>query len=638
MQIKTTIAPSSSFSLQLSASEALYLLKAEDFKYTVIPQTAHPLLFQFNLSTKEFTLEQPDDENNREAKNYISFFSAEVFALIEKEITPSTPFWEHKIDLPGNSASLHLRGKFFPQQKTLEGVLALVSPAKEIETAIKYAEEKLFEGSTLYQLLLSNLAQRIRDPLSEIYENINQLKNKLLFSNQIEELNRINETIDETLISLNGIVDYAILSDNQLRLEEKPFSLKGVIQSLDNLYSKKATQKGLSVFFEKDKNLPFAVSGDRRRFIEVLSIVIDNAIKFTDQGLIRVKLTVEKETDSSFLIKAYVRDTGRGIAEHDKDRIFYSFSRSNMKREDEGLGLGLTLAKKLITLMKGAISVESEVNKGSTFKLLIPFLKLDLPEENFSETDTQKRKINILLAEDNLHNQILMEKVFQKIGYSATIVGNGAEAIDELSTNYYDLVILDIEMPVLDGLETIREIRTSEMMPGIPVWALTSHRLPERIEEIMEVGFDDYLAKPVSTQELKIKIQRAFPDAANTNTGIEKNKLVSLSVLEELGDGDEAFITEMLQSFVVDVPDYLNDLKKASKDKDPERMTFFIHKVKSPFYLIGYTQLEKEFSFADNFEDGRDSLDKLISISEQVQTVSKEIIAEIKELLKERAK
>jgi len=371
---------------------------------------------------------------------------------------------------------------------------------------------------------LANMSHEIRTPMNGINGMITLLmESEGLTPVQREYTELAKESIDSLLRIINDILDFSKIEAGKLDVEHIEFDLYHLLNSIQKMFSFKIKTKQLDFIWSIDQKLPPKVCGDAIRLKQIIINLIENAIKFTDKGYVKVEIALLNENPVSATIQFSVQDTGIGISEEDQQNLFQSFTQadSSITRKYGGTGLGLTISKQLAKLMNGRIEVESNKGQGSQFKLICNFLKSHTSKEESTGiskpiiqspiTPGQKKKLKILLAEDNPINQAVAKAILKNHGFDANIVVNGHGVLKELKQTPYDIILMDIQMPELDGIETTKLIRENhdKKIASIPIVALTAHSIKGDRERFLSAGINDYISKPIQPEEL-IKVLEKY--------------------------------------------------------------------------------------------------------------------------------
>ncbi|MBW4520371.1 MAG: response regulator [Scytolyngbya sp. HA4215-MV1] len=364
---------------------------------------------------------------------------------------------------------------------------------------------------------LANMSHELRTPMTAVLGYADILTCTELSDEQEEYVEKISRNGNSLLTIINDILDLSKLEVGILKITAQPFALEDLTGSLIYLFQQQAADKGLLFTAAIDPTLPASFIGSFDRLQQVLTNLISNAIKFTEIGKISLWIDSPEAGDElGIKLRFTVQDTGIGIAPPDQARIFESFTQvdSSFTRLYQGTGLGLSICRKIVHLMKGEIGVESALGQGSTFwftVVLEPFRSLasSAADDTHTPVPTAPVSPQILVVEDVEDNQILMEQMLQRLGYQCDLVSNGQEALDRLAQKTYELVIMDCQMPVLDGYETTRRLRQQQdPKHRTIVIGITAHAMSGDREKCLAVGMDDYLSKPFRMEDLGDLLQQ----------------------------------------------------------------------------------------------------------------------------------
>ena len=374
-----------------------------------------------------------------------------------------------------------------------------------LEEAKKQAEE----ANVAKSRFLANMSHEIRTPLNGILGLTQIMLGETGNDEHRSYLQMIHSSGKNLSQLINDILDFSKIESGKLELEHIPFEFRKVITTEVDRYHFLATQKGLSLFCEIDQKIPVQVIGDQVRIAQVMTNIISNSIKFTEHGSIAIAFTLIESSDSAIMIEGRITDTGIGIPKEAQQRIFQSFSQADnsVTRKYGGTGLGLSIVKSLVEQMNGEITLTSPAdpvrNRGSLFKFTF---KLAIPEKIMVQRDIKNdakkfsKEVNVLIVDDNHINLIVARRLSEKFGARVTTADNGADAVNFAKTNQYDIILMDIQMPEMDGHETTQQLRAIKFTN--PIIALSASAYQEDIEKSFQSGMNGHLHKPFTEAEL----------------------------------------------------------------------------------------------------------------------------------------
>ena len=474
---------------------------------------------------------------------------------------------------------------------------------------------------------LASMSHEIRTPLNGVIGYADLLcEEPDLGPGTRQHAERIRTAGAALLTVVNDVLDFSKLEAGQVEIVQQPFAPAALIDNTVSIVRRSAEAKGLTLGVSFDPATPGWLLGDQDRLRQVLLNLLNNAVKFTARGRIDLRVAVDAVADEAIHLRCSVRDTGIGIPADKHDRLFQRFSQvdGSIGRDFGGSGLGLAISKALIERMGGAIGVESEVNRGSTF-----WFALDLPmaiepaiaadTSSVAGTRTGKR---VLLAEDVPMNQDLARAILERAGHSVEVVSDGAAAVAAVQANAYDLVLMDVQMAGMDGLSATRQIRAlGGAVSGIPIVALTANVLPHQVAEFRSIGMDDHVGKPFRRDALLAVVDRW---TAGSSAGGEPHATVDLAVFEDLKEmvGHE----RMVGLLAMLAEELANRFGPSSHSRDREQIAGDAHAMVSAASMVGFVSLAelcREVEAACRSDNDHGPLVELL------RTRSSETIAEI---------
>ena len=385
-----------------------------------------------------------------------------------------------------------------------------ISKREKLEKELVITQKKAENAAIIKEQFMANMSHEIRTPLNAIIGFNYRLNKTKLDDEQKEYANAVQTSGENLLAIVNDILDFSKIEAGMVKIEKISFNLKDLIQSVITMFSGQAKDKKVNLELKITDNVPLFILGDPTRLTQILINLIGNALKFTDKGSVNVMVDTIALDENNATIEFRVKDTGIGISEEKIFEIFERFTqaKSDTSRIFGGTGLGLSIAKKLVELQSGTIRVESTKNQGSEFIFLISY-KIDDKFENQIEAKNEpinKIEINsnlkVLVVEDNILNQKLAGFMLKDWGYEFDICSNGKLATEKLRTHNYNIILMDVQMPEMNGYEATQFIRDNLKLT-IPIIAMTAHALPDEKEKCLGFGMTDYISKPINEVDLK---------------------------------------------------------------------------------------------------------------------------------------
>ena len=499
----------------------------------------------------------------------------------------------------------------FDEQGRLSNFIAIlrdITNLKEREVALENARKAAEEANKSKSQFLANMSHEIRTPMNGIIGMTQLMLQTVLGKEQRHYANTIRVSGEALLEIINDILDFSKIDAGQVELVEAPFNLRTVLNGTIEILSPRALQKGLELSVEMDPSLEGSYLGDKGRLRQILLNLVSNAVKFTDQG--SVKLIAKRGEEPETILISIV-DSGIGIPADRLTDVFQSFSQidASSSRRYEGTGLGLTISQQLVETMGGTIGVESVLGQGSTFWLSLPLKAAPSDLEHTKDMEPQTpiarlsnlRPLNVLVAEDNVINQQVARGFLERLGHGVTIAANGLDAVNEVKSNSYDIVFMDIQMPGMDGLEATKAIRAlPSPLCDVPIIAMTANAMKGDEENCISQGMNDYLAKPILLEQLRDSIERWFGEIFESMpqdaTKIEGQMPVQFDIdpsiqkqlLEQLG---EAMLSDILSVFDTDTEERIALIKKAQDGKTAEIVAKQAHSIKGSAASLGLMTL-----------------------------------------------
>jgi len=555
------------------------------------------------------------------------------------------------------STIYQLNNQVHSQQKNMVTLKDRINLLLQGEKSLIKEKEAAESSSKNKSKFLAHMSHEIRTPMNGVIGTISILKEADLTSSQYKYL-EIIETCAHSLLSvIDDILDYSKIEAGELKIEAVNFNLKDITSQVRDILSYKAQEKGIELTTHIIHNVPVWLKGDPLRIRQILLNLTNNAIKFTDSGSVGIEISLESETEDQVHLLFKVRDTGIGIGKEEQKHLFQSYSQAGAEitRRFGGSGLGLCISKQLVDLMDGSIGVDSKEGEGATFWFSFPLIKQKGTKKSRTdlfkiETHRQlpngfrKKDLSILLVEDDAINQKIAKILLEREGFKVTVVENGVKAIEALERQTFDLVLMDVEMPEMNGYEATRRIRSynSEKIDRkIPIIAMTAHAMSGDREKCLNSGMNDYIPKPINIHLLNDLIDQHIsrkedipknhvdPVSANSKKG---DSIIQADKLRGLQDEIEEKYGLIVEIFITNLPLKLSKIQSSAEEENFEDLRAFAHQLKGScaiFYaekMVEICQdLEDMATRADNSQDeifGK--ISDLVNEAERVETFLKE--------------
>jgi PAS domain S-box-containing protein len=498
------------------------------------------------------------------------------------------------------------------------GIHLDISERKKMEEELKAAKELAENSLKSKEMFLANMSHEIRTPLNAIIGMSELLLQSKINFKQQNYLKAISTSSENLLALINDILNFSKIDAGKIELEEIPISLHQVIENSIELLKLKADEKNVLLTCDISEKEEVGYLSDPLRLGEVLTNLLSNAIKFTSAGKVNLRCRIAQENDLFDRIYFEVRDTGIGIPPDKLQLIFEEFTQVNESttRVFGGTGLGLSISKKLVNLFGGNLTVESKIGTGSVFYFDILLQRTSLPQAATPAIIDASHFANchILVVDDNDINLILAESILEKWKIKVTKAVNGADAVDLVAENEYDLILMDIQMPVLDGLGATWMIR-NKLKKEVPIVALTANVEQSELNRYLENGINDYLCKPFKQHELFTVLEK---NISTTTTSDDKHtplsSVVDLTNLRETFDNNEQIIQKMIQSFQETTPAVILQLKQAVSQQQLSEINALAHKIKPSLHYLAKEEVSKMAQLIENETKMCDSFIKDVSL------------------------
>jgi PAS domain S-box-containing protein len=556
-------------------------------------------------------------------------------------------------DENGNVLGAVVVARDITEQNRIADELEKASRYTELATEIAEEARKKAEIATgiaedavkAKQQFLSNMSHEIRTPMNAIIGFTKVLLKTTLSVKQREYLEAIKTSGDALIVLLNDILDLAKVDAQKMTFEKTPFKMSSTIAAILHLFEIKIQEKNLVLVKEYDRAIPGILIGDPVRLHQIMLNLMSNAVKFTENGSITVQVRLQSEDEENATVAFSITDTGIGIAEENTEKIFETFRQasSGTARLYGGTGLGLAIVKQLVEQQDGEIHVSSNLNEGSTFSFSLNFQKTRQVDVWELETDTLEilnHDIKVLVVEDMALNQLLMKTLLDEFGFECTIAENGKVALEKLKEGIFDIILMDLQMPEMNGFEATKIIRAT-MNSAIPIIALTADVTTVDLEKCTALGMNDYIAKPVDDRLLYSKIVGLVKKTSgHQNADVpeqvsrkqENKKCVDLNYLTNRTKTNPVMMKEMISVFLKQTPPLVINMKKSFHDKSWESLYASVHKLIPSFSIMGMNaDYEAMARKVQDFAKGQQQAEGMPNMINQLETVCTQACDELEE-------
>ncbi len=534
----------------------------------------------------------------------------------------------------------------------VSGTVNDISERKVAEDILIRAKEHAEDAAAAKQNFLSMMSHEIRTPMNAVIGMTHLLLQESPRADQQENLNILKFSADNLLVLINDILDYSKIEAGKISFEEIDFELGSLITSIEQSMLYRAQEKNILLDVNLDPDLPDVVAGDPVRLGQVLNNLISNAIKFTDRGMVRIEVKAEKLTEETAEIYFAVSDTGIGIPEEKLEYIFESFTQASADttRKFGGTGLGLAITKRLLEMQHSRIQVDSVQGLGSRFFFTLRFKKGQgrinrYTSQVIRQPQGKLEHVRVLLVEDNEANTLVASKIFGQWGVRPDYAINGKVALEMVQAEKYDLVLMDLQMPVMDGYQATQAIRRLEgdYFQQLPIIALTASAMSDVKAKLLEIGMTDYVTKPFNPGELYGKIAH-YAGVSLTEMTLEpepvyevqvsaRRRLIDEHAMKELAGDDMEFRQRLINLYIRSFQECRVTYHRALTDRDLDSLRSMVHKMHPTLNILAATELIQELEKGKALlRQERMDIEQLIQSIGRIETLCNQIIDELEKI------
>jgi PAS domain S-box-containing protein len=528
----------------------------------------------------------------------------------------------------------------YDDQGNLVGSIGIhldITEQKQLEIELEKEKIKAEEASKAKEAFLANMSHEIRTPLNAIIGFLRELSKQELTVLQKKYIENSSIASKHLLAIINNVLDISKIEAGEMSLEEEDFILKKTISNVITVLQPKANKKGLKIEMNFSSNIASVLKGDSLRIEQILFNLVGNSLKFTQKGSILIQCELLKNHKSSQDIKISIVDTGIGMDENYVETLFKKFSQEDKKitRKFGGTGLGMSITKELVNLMNGDIEVESKKNIGTTVHVILNFSignAENIETKNSKKLQSNLDGIHILLVEDNDMNRMVAQNSLQYFNCKVTEAENGVEALEILKKQNFDIILMDIQMPEMDGIEATKIIR-NEFKLSTPIIALTANAFKTEIEKCKEAGMNDYITKPFDETILIETIAKQVyknPDILNTHATVSEN-LYNLNSLNNLSRGNHDFVLKMITIFNTQTVDTIDKVNQALENNAFVEVSKLIHKIKPSIEGIGVVSILEEVKLLEKIAKETSDKNQMLHLFDNIKTTLEKVVIQLQE-------
>ncbi len=529
--------------------------------------------------------------------------------------------------------------------KHKEGIEGLILDCRDI-TQRKEDAAELLRAQKAKEQFLANISHEIRTPINGIAGMAGLLSQNPTAKEQTTYLNAIKSAADNLKVIINDILDLASIESGKLNFEKIGFNISELLVSVVDSFSVQSRQKGIELSYTLDDRVSKILVGDPFRLNQILINLISNALKFTHEGHIKIDCRQERKNTRSQTIRIDVTDTGIGIPKDKLAKIFESFSQADasITRKYGGTGLGLTIVKQLVELQKGKITVQSVEDQGSTFTVVVPYLIGSANEPVASGSSIARqgadqsilKGLRILLAEDNDINRLYATSILKMWDCQTETAENGYVALEKVRNNEYDIILMDIQMPVMDGFESTKAIKMSGTAKSqIPIIALTANATQNDIEKCLQAGMNECISKPFTPENLfsiLVKYSQLNTGRNERLSAMPVAEKVDLTHLRKISNNNKEFVDDIVNSFMASTPKALQEISQCLKEREWVKMEELIHKIKPSLSMIGMPRARERAVEIELLTDSQSDLPTLERLAIEFCQSLESAMAEFREM------